>query len=277
MAASTSPPPLFRFLAWIGGPLGYYFVPENHVRLVKRMEQWHHIDRGPGFHRYNTFTETLGPQVRVNVEAFSHQFDNLPTRDGLQVGMRFALNYVFEPANTKLTTAAKLASLGREVIWEIIANRARRALLAILSTYTADEVCRGQAFDNIEKQLVVNANALLSVLGIALSSPLALQVTPPDTLRSRFEGVAQRKINVQALREHHSTDVGRALAAELIEGLTEHGAGEQLVSLGDLLNVYSQGEQSPPLPGDSPQPPEPDPAREPKPERRTFLTPPRKK
>lgn len=270
---APTPPPYFRFLLWIGGPFGLYYVPENYVRLVRRMEQYHRVERGPGFFRYNTFTETLGPQIKVGVEAFSTQFDHLPTKDGLQLGLKFALNYDFAPEKTRLTTAAKLGGFPKEVFCDIVANRARRSLLSILPAYTAEEICRGQAFDNIEKQLVANANALLEPLGITLSGPLILQVTPPDALRSRFEGVAQRRINVEALREHRSTDVGRALAAELIEGLSSHGAGEQLVSLGDLLNVYGQPEGTPPTPQLPDTPPDP----ERKPERKTFLAPPLRK
>jgi len=270
--STPSPPPLFRFLLWIGKPFGLYYVPENHARLVRRMEQYHRVERGPGFFRYNTLTETLGAQIKVGVEAFSFQFDNLPSKDGLQLGLRLAINYDFAPEKTRLTTAAKLGGFPKDVFCDIVANRVRRSLLAILPAFTAEEACRGQAFDNIEKQLVINANSLLEPLGIAITGPLILQVIPPDALRARFEGVAQRRINVEALREHRSTDVGRALAAELIEGLSSHGAGEQLVSLGDLLNVYGQPDQTPP-------PPLPAPARgsEPKPERKSFLTPPRKK
>lgn len=273
---TPTPPPLFRFLLWIGKPFGLYYVPENYVRLVRRMEQYHRVERGPGFFRHNTFTETLGPQIKVGVEAFSTQFDGLPAKDGLQVGLRLALNYEFAPEKiSKLTTVAKLGGLSRDIFCEIVSNRVRRSLLSILPAYTAEEVCRGQMFDNIEKQLVINTNALLEPLGISISGPLVLQVTPPDTLRSRFEGVAQRRINVESLREHRTTDVGRALAAELIEGLSTHGAGEQLVSLGDLLNVYGQPDQPPPLAN----PPLPDstPDAERKPERKSFLTPPRKK
>ncbi|MBI3241298.1 MAG: SPFH domain-containing protein [Chloroflexi bacterium] len=270
---SESAPPLFRFLLWIGGPFGLYYVPENHVRLVRRMEQYHRLERGPGFKRYNTLTETLGPQFKVGLEAFSFQFDNLPTNDGLQVGLRFALNYEFAPEKiAKLTTIAKLGGLSRDVFCEIVANRVRRALLNILPAYAAEVVCRAQEFENIEKQLVANTNKLLEPLGIAISSPLILQVTPPDSLRARFEGVAQRRIQVEAMREYQSTEMSRALAAELIEGVAGRGTGDQYVNpsallsvagqaVGDALDTYNQPDPnaSPTLPAD--------------PERKSFLKP----
>jgi len=247
---------------WIGGPFGLYYIPENHVRLVRRMEQYHRLERGPGFKRYNTLTETLGPQFKVGVEAFSFQFDNLPTGDGLQVGLRFALNYEFAPEKiAKLTTVARLGGLARDVFCEIVANRMRRSLLNILPAYTAEAVCRAQEFENIEKQLVVNTNRLLEPIGIAISSPLILQVTPPESLRARFEGVAQRRIQVEAMREYQSTEMSRALAAELIEGVAGRGAGDQYVNVSDALNTYNQPDSSasPTLPAD--------------PERKSFLKP----
>src|SRR5574341_876556 len=105
MSDTSAPPPLFRFLLFFGGPFGLYYVPESYVRLVRRMEQYHRIERGPGFKRYNTFTETLGPQFKVGIEPFAFQFDNLPASDGLQIGLKFNLNYEFLPEKvSKLTT-----------------------------------------------------------------------------------------------------------------------------------------------------------------------------
>lgn len=250
----NTPPPLFRFLEWLGKPFGYYYIPENHARLIRRMEQYHHVHRGPGFRRINRLMETLGPLVRTGFQAFSHQFDNLPTQDGLQIGLRFAINYTFDPEKTKLTTAALFANMPREVFCEIIANRMRRALLNILATYSAEEVCRGQVFDNIEKQLLENANQLLTFLGITISSALALQVIPPEKLKARFEGVAQRRINIEATRDYQSSEVNRALAAELIEGIADHGVSADHASFNFNEMLKDEEQQT-----------------------RTFLSPPKKK
>ncbi|MEK7323804.1 MAG: SPFH domain-containing protein, partial [Chloroflexota bacterium] len=164
------------------------------------------------------------------------------------------------------------AALPREVFYEIVANRARRALVSIVSAYTAEQVCRGQEFENIEKQVVVDANQRLAPLGISISGPMVLQVMPPDSLRARFEGVAQRRVQVEAMREFHSTEMSRALAAELIEGVSARGSGEQYVNpsassgqaVSDALNTYNQPDSnaSPTLPAD--------------PERKSFLKPPKK-
>ena len=250
----NSPPPFFRFLEWLGRPFGYYYIPENHARLIRRMEQYHHVHRGPGFRRINRLMETLGPLVRTGFQAFSHQFDNLPTQDGLQIGLRFAINYTFDPEKTKLTTAAKFANMPRDVFCEIIANRMRRALLSILATYSAEEVSRGQVFDNIEKQLLDNANQLLTFLGITISSALALQVIPPEKLKARFEGVAQRRINIEATRDYQSSEVNRALAAELIEGIADHGVSADHASFNFNEMLKDEEQQT-----------------------RTFLSPPKKK
>lgn len=254
MSENPPPPPLFRFLEWLGKPFGYYYIPENHARLIRRMEQYHHVDRGPGFRRINTLIETLGPQVKTGVESFGYVFDNLPTRDGLQLGLRYAINYSFDPEKTKLTTASKFATMSRDVFCEIIANRMRRALLSIMAVYSAEEVARGQVFDNIEKQLLENANQLLLFLGITISSALTLQVIPPEKLKARFEGVAQRRINIEATRDYQSSDINRALAAELIEGIQDHGVSADHASFNfnEMLDT-------------------------PESERRTFLTPPKKK
>lgn len=257
---NPTPPPLFRLLLWLGGPLGYYYIPESHARLIKRMEQYQRLEKGPGFKRYSTFTETLGPQFKIGVEAFSYQFDNLPANDGLQLGLKFALNYEFFPEKvSKLTTVAKLGQLTKEIFCEIVSNRVRRALLTIVPAYTADAVCRGQEFDNIEKQLLANTNELLKPLGILISGPLVLQVNPPDSLRARYEGVAQRRLNVESLREYHSTEVNRALAAEFIEGMANRGGGDQYLDVGNVLGAV--GGQGPGAES----------------ERRSFLTPPPKK
>jgi regulator of protease activity HflC (stomatin/prohibitin superfamily) len=257
MSATSSPPPLFRLLLWLGGPFGWYYIPESHACLVKRMEQYHRLEKGPGFKRYNTFTETLGSQFKIGLEPFAYQFDNLPASDGLQLGLKFALNYEFFPEKVgKLTTVAKLGLLPKDVFCEIVSNRVRRALLNIIPAYTADAICRGQEFANIEKQLVINTNELLTPLGITLSGPLVLQVIPPDSLRARYEGVAQRRLNVESLREYQSTDVNRALAAEFIEGMAGRG-GDQYLDVGNVLGTVSgQIDEA---------------------DRRSFLTPPPKK
>jgi hypothetical protein len=245
-------------MLFFGGPFGLYYIPESHVRLVRRMEQYDRIERGPGFKRYNSFTETLGPQFKVGVEPFAFLFDNLPASDGLQIGIKFNLNYEFFPEKvSRLTTVAKLGVLSKEIFCEIVSNRVRRALLNIVPTYTADVICRGQVFDNIEKQTVANTNQLLQPLGIEISGPLILQVNPPDALRARFEGVAGRRLNVEALREYQSNDVNRALAAEFIEGLSGRSGGDQYLDVGGMLGSVAGD------PGD--------------PERKSFLSPPRKK
>lgn len=256
--SNTSAPPLFRLMLFFGKPFGWYYVPESYVQLVKRMEQYDRLERGPGFKRYNSFTETLGPQFKVGLEPFAYQFDNLPAGDGLQLGLKFNLNYEFFPERvSKLTTVAKLGVLSKDVFCEIVSNRIRRALLNIIPAYTTDAVCRGQEFVNIEKQLVANANPLLAPLGIEVSGPLILQVIPPDSLRARFEGVAQRRLNVEALREYQSTDVNRALAAEFVEGISGRSGDNQYLDVGNMLGAVSgQGEE---------------------PERKSFLTPPRKR
>lgn len=260
MTTANSAPPLFRLLLWLGGPFGWYYIPESHVRLIKRMEQYNRLERGPGFKRYNTFTETLGPQFKVGLEPFAYQYDNLPAKDGLQLGLKFAVNYEYFPEKvSKLTTVAKLGVLPKDVFCEIVANRLRRALLAIIPAYSADAVCRGQEFENIEKQLAVNGNQLLEPLGITISGPSVLQVLPPDSLRARYEGVAQRRLNVESMREYHSTEVNRALATEFIEGLAGRQGGDQYMDVGGVLGSMASGGQ-----GDED-------------ERRSFLTPPKKR
>ena len=259
MSNNPAPPPLFRLLLWLGGPFGWYYIPESYVRLVKRMEQYHRLEKGPGFRQYNSFTETLGPVIRVGFEPFAYQFDNLPAKDGLQLGLKFSLLYEFFPERiSKLTTVAKLGVLPKDVFCEIVANRMRRALLNIIPVYTAEAVCRAQDFENIEKQLVVNTNQLLTFLGIEISNPLILQVIPPDSLRARFEGVAQRRLNVEGLREYQSTEVNRALAAEFIEGISGRSGDNQYLDVGGVIgSVGGPGADEP--------------------ERKSFLTPPRKR
>jgi hypothetical protein len=224
------------------------------------MEQYHRLEKGPGFRQYNSFTETLGPQFKVGLEPFAYQFDNLPASDGLQLGLKFNLNYEFFPERvSKLTTVAKLGVLTKEVFCEIVSNRVRRALLNIVPAFTAEAVCRGQEFENIEKQLVANTNQLLAPIGIEISSPLVLQVNPPDSLRARFEGVAQRRLNVEALREYQSTEVNRALAAEFIEGISGRSGDNQYLDVGGVIGTVGG------------------PGADGEPERKSFLTPPRKR
>jgi len=73
-------------------------------------------------------------------------------------------------------------------------------------------------------------------------------------LRARFEGVAQRRINIEATRDYQSSEVNRALAAELIEGIADHGVSTDHASFNfnEMLNSPEQ-------------------------EQRTFLSPPKKK
>ncbi len=260
MTTSPSAPPLFRLLLFFGGPFGWYYIPESHARLVKRMEQYHRLEKGPGFKHYNPFYETLGLPFKVGLEPFAYQFDNLPANDGLQIGLKFALTYEFFPERiTKLTTVAKLGLLPKDVFCEIVSNRVQRALLNIVPAYSADTVCRGQEFDNIEKQLITNTNQLLEPLGIVVSRPMVLQVNPPDTLRARYEGLAQRRLSVEAMREYHSTEVNRVLAAEFVEGLAARSGGDQYMDVGGVLGSMTGGGQ------------------ENEGERRSFLIPPRKK
>lgn len=265
-------PPLYQLLLWLGKPLGYFYVPENHARLIRKMD-YERLCLGPGFHRYSRISEALAEQVKTGLDAFVYHFDNLPTSDGLQLGLRIQINYYYAPEKIDVSTVGKLAKLSADVMRDIVANRARRALLGVLPAYSADDVCRGTLFENIEQQLMANGNTLLNVLGVDLSTPMVLQVIPPDSLRARYEGVAQRRVQVAAIREHRSTDMSRALAAELIEGVVAHGAGDGLVSMTDVLNVYDPTEAIT-LP--SATPPTAPPPNSP-PERRTFLSPPRKR
>src|SRR5512142_2280626 len=92
----TKDPFIQRLGLAVLGPFGLRFVPANHVQVINRLGAYQGA-RGPFFFWINTFTESLGPRVKVGARSRVFILDHLPTRDLLQLGLQVWLSFSFDP------------------------------------------------------------------------------------------------------------------------------------------------------------------------------------
>lgn len=259
--ASNEQPLLMRWTLRIGGLFGLFFVPDMHLRVVRRMGRYLGA-RDAGFHFHNRLLERLGPELSLRAQRQEHKFEQLMSRDGLPFTMYVSILFNFDPRNGPLV-APGLTSLPPKDIPDVIAGLVKMFLRSALSSatneYHATQLTLREVRERMEVAVKDTMSREMSFAGIGLitEQPVRiLRVDPPEDLTKRQVTVAQRRVNILAGTEFHLADFRRALITEFIEHLAQTGAGESIVNFDKLLEAYAAERQSGSLPPTIDNPPQ---------------------
>ncbi|GAB4537820.1 MAG: hypothetical protein Kow0063_25090 [Anaerolineae bacterium] len=239
------PPLAYRLGLFFGRPLGWRWVPDNHLGAVYRMERYRGL-RGPGFFRINPFTESVKLTVSLNPDFISTNISSLNTRDAVQLGLEVALAYVFDPRNLPHESAQIFVAWPRNILRDIVADFARSTLLSIVANYYAEHICRGELFQTIEESLKTELTKRLQPLAIRPTFAMVLKVIPPSALQETFTAVANRAAYTHDLSTYEEHELSEVRRRELYTMLSELPGGIRYLNItsGDT-HIPPQGDRRP--------------------------------
>ena len=207
----------------------------------------------PRFARIARFgDEQAGPEVYAGSRLLTLVQTNLLTHDGLAIGLKIYFGYSFDPRRTSRDTAASLVNAvlrveqeqgpgkAREVFDSIVERNLHRSLLAIVSAFNAELICRGQAYDDIEKRLKEELPPRLVNLGIRAAGFQVQDVIVPELLKDRFAQSAQHRVSFETVEAYAPSQIAQSLATQLVEKFGGPGASEKYMNVGDTLGQLAQ-------------------------------------
>jgi hypothetical protein len=233
-------PWLLRLILFLGKPLGWIWIPEDHVQVIYRWSYYYGV-RKPnrwGLIRYSGATETLGPLIYVGSRPKEFEFKELVTQDNLPVNLRLYTLIRYDP-ETAPETARFLVKLPPEIYPSIAETYYYWVSQIVINQYTATALNRAEVRLQVEEEIYQKVQGEMRPLGIMpVGKPRILGIKIPEGLQERYLQSAQRRENILASTAFHPEAIRRALVIEVIESLAKHGMGESLVSFSDLLQTY---------------------------------------
>ena len=227
---TESPPLAYSLRLFFERPLGLRWVPDNHLAVVYRMEMYHGL-RGPGFFRINPFKETVKYEVNLNPDFISTEIASLQTQDAVQLGLRIALAYEFDPRPLPRDKALVFVKWPRRIHRAIVIHSATTALQGILPKFRADRVCRGQVFEEIRQQLLDDLTERLKSLGLGPILAMVLEVIVPPALQNTFTAVANRAAYTHDLSQYTPYELSEVRRRELYEVIRALPGGIRYLSV----------------------------------------------
>jgi len=228
------PPLAYRLSLAAGRPFGVRWVGDYTLAVVYEMEQYHGC-KGPGFFRINPVTQTVRTTISLAPDFIAPLIEPLQTKDALQMGLSLAVAYRFDPRNAPRDKAAIYVNWQAATRRAIVTYHTERSLQAILPAYYAEQVCRGEVFAEVERQLVEMLTTRLSAVAMEPMVLMVLRVKVPPALQSRFETVVQRGVNIQDFSQYEPYELNQAMRIELIENLRQMTLGKQYFNLPDTV------------------------------------------
>ena len=213
------PPLAYRLGLFFGGLFGLRWVPDNHLGVVYRMEMYYDL-RGPGFFWINPFTQSVKQEVNLGPDFIKTHIPSLQTQDAVQLGLRLALAYAFDPRLLPREKALVFVKWSKEIHRSIVTDNAITALQNIMPQYKADEVCRGKVFEKIRENLVDQLTERLRSLALEPMFAMVLEVTVPPPLQNTFTAVANRAAYTHDLSRYELFELNEVRRRELYEVLS---------------------------------------------------------
>jgi hypothetical protein len=233
----VAPPLAYQLRLLFGRPFGLRWVPDNHLGVVYRMEMYHGL-RGPGFFRIDPWQDTVKDVVSLNPDFIETRVENLNTRDAVQLGLRVALAYVFDPRYLPREKALVFIKWPSSILRAIVSDFANSALLNIVPKYHAEQICRGELFETIQDSLEKELKVSLDPLAIRPTFAMVLEAIVPPALQDTFTAVANRAAYTHDLSLYESFELDEIKRRELNSVLRDLPGGIR------YLNVSAPEEDS---------------------------------
>lgn len=232
----------YRLFLGLVRPLGLRWVGDNELGVVYRKGLYHDL-RGPGSFWINPFIDVMKEVTSVKPDFVSATIPNVQTRDALQLGFGVALSYVFDPRDVSSEQAAIFVEWPQQIRRLVVTEFATRGLQSIIPKYTAEQVCRGELFDEIEEKLKAELNKRLPPLALTPKLTLVREVIVPPPLQDTFNRVVRRAVYTQDLGRYEPFEISQAERQELFDVLRDLSGGIRYV---DLSSAGSSEYDEPP-------------------------------
>jgi regulator of protease activity HflC (stomatin/prohibitin superfamily) len=239
-------PMAHRLKLRFGRLFGVRWVGDYELAVVYRMERYDKV-MGPGYFRINPFTQTVRSVINVAPDFISTTVSGIQTRDALQLGVGMALAYVFDPRSIPRDNAALFVKWPREVRRAIVTDHTQRAMQVAMPDFFAEQVCRGEVFERIERKFLNALTSRLQPLALKPLFGMVLQVKVPSALQSRFEAVVQRAVNVQDLSNYEPYELTQAMRTEALEAIQHMPGGKQYINMPDLTDMVVPTDDNQPV------------------------------
>jgi hypothetical protein len=224
------PPLAYRWLLSLGRPFGWRWVPDNHLGAVYHMERYRDL-RGPGFFRINPLTESVKVVVSLNPDFISANIPSLNTHDGVQLGLQVALAYEFDPRKLPAAKAQIFVKWPPHILRAIATDSATRTLLSIVARHTAQQICRGEVFDAIDRAITAELAQRLEPLAIKPVLAMVLRVITPPTLQETFTDAVNRDVYTEQLWRFEEYELNEVRRREMNAVLSEIPGGIRYLNL----------------------------------------------
>ncbi len=237
----TIPKPfLLRFMLWAGGPFGFAFAPDQHVRVLYRMGRYRGV-RGPGLFRYEKFlSESLGSLVYIGPQTMTFTFTQLLTRDNLALTAQAQVTACYDPRAAP-AFAPNLTGVSSKTRESVVQSYLTGACLSIFNQYGAEQMTQQAQRTRLEFEITARFTKEIGPLGFALPEGQRvrlLTITLPPRIAERHELIAQRRLNITAANEMLPEDLRRTLIIEVLENLGKLGGGNAHISFNEVLDQY---------------------------------------
>lgn len=246
MSASKDNEPVASHRAKLSlmGRLGLNWVGGREVAVILKGEKFHRLQGGPGYFFLVPGMQRIAQRIAIGPDYVNLEMRELNTTDGLQVGIDMLTEYHFDPRSAPANNDGERAKLCKRVPMQtdrraLLMMLAQRAMQSVTSKFRAEQICRGQAWDDIEETFFDALDRRMLAFGMKLERlGCAIQrAVPPDMLRWRFEMAAQRAINIQNLGDYAPYQISQALRSEAIEALKGMQGSSPYLNLHDLTTT----------------------------------------
>jgi regulator of protease activity HflC (stomatin/prohibitin superfamily) len=246
MSASNDDGPVASHKAKLSllSKLGLNWVGGREVAVILKGEKFHRLQGGPGYFYLVPGIQRIAQRIAIGPDYVNLELRELNTTDGLQVGIDLLTEYHFDPRSAPAQNDGERAKLCKRVPLQtdrraLLMMLAQRAMQSVTSKFRAEQICRGQVWDDIEETFFDALDRRMFAFGMKLERlGCAIQrAIPPDMLRWRFEMAAQRAINIQNLGDYAPYQISQALRSEAIEALKGMQGSSPYLNLHDLTTT----------------------------------------
>lgn len=231
----------------LGSRFGLRWVTGRELAVVMQGEKFLRYQGGPGFFFVVPGLQRVLTVLTIGPDYFHTPLMDLSTNDGLYIGIELFFEYFFDPRKATSNLPIEQARLIRRAPNQddrraILTTVAQRVMLSITSGFRAEQICRGQVWDEIEARLFPELNKRLAWFGMAVDPHTSViqKIHAPEVLMKRFEIAAQRSVNIDNLSAYAPFHITQALRSEAIEAIKDLSGASSYINLHELTSSEGQ-------------------------------------
>lgn len=225
--------------AKLGSLLGIHFTPDNHVVPVLRFGRFSRVQYPGHFWCIPVIEETLLP-VNVGLQVGNFKFDEVLSRDNIPFTMCLTVLFQFNPALPPLNVLAQMVRLPLTTWQNIVKDYTSQGLRRLASGFCAEELGGKTVILQIERNLADFLRAQLHIMGLVplrQGGILIKEVVAPERFKQAMLHVKQHRATLEMLQNYPEELVTRAIQADFLTGLEDHGSLNLISSLDGMMTL----------------------------------------